>query len=185
MATESNEAVGEGLADAVGVAAHEAGSAPGMPQLDFAHWGNQIFWLLVTLVVIYLVLSRIALPRIAAVLSERQGTITNDIAAAEDLKAKAVEAEESYNKAFADARSEANTIVADARAEMPADLDKARDFLRGFGGPGRKAANLGCDHGKAAACFARAGGLDPGIQRQKVGLECDTFNHRNNLGNRI
>ena len=48
--------------------------------------GNQIFWLVVALVVIYFVLSRIALPRIAAVLAERQGTITNDIAAAEDLK---------------------------------------------------------------------------------------------------
>ena len=56
---------------------------------------------------IYFVLSRIALPRIAAVLAERQGTITNDIAAAEELKAKAVEAEEAYNKALADAKAEA------------------------------------------------------------------------------
>ena len=100
-------------------------SAPGMPQLDFSNWGNQIFWLLVTLVVIYFVLSRIALPRIAAVLAERQGTITNDIAAAEDLKAKAVEAEEAYNKALADARAEAQRIVAEAKAEIQADLDVA------------------------------------------------------------
>ncbi|MDB4198503.1 F0F1 ATP synthase subunit B', partial [Ascidiaceihabitans sp.] len=64
-------------------------SGPGMPQLDFSTWGNQIFWLVITLVVIYLILSRVALPRIASVLAERQGTITNDIAAAEDLKAKA------------------------------------------------------------------------------------------------
>ncbi|SDO23684.1 F-type H+-transporting ATPase subunit b [Lutimaribacter pacificus] len=100
-------------------------SAPGMPQLDFSNWGNQIFWLLVTLVVIYFVLSRIALPRIAAVLAERQGTITNDIAAAEDLKAKAVEAEEAYNKALADARAEAQRIIAEAKAEIQADLDAA------------------------------------------------------------
>jgi F-type H+-transporting ATPase subunit b len=96
-----------------------------MPQLDFSNWGNQIFWLLVTLVVIYFVLSRIALPRIAAVLAERQGTITNDIAAAEELKAKAVEAEEAYNKALADARAEAQRIVAEAKAEIQADLDAA------------------------------------------------------------
>ena len=76
--------------------AAEVASAPGMPQLDPTSWGNQVFWLLVTLVVIYFVLSRIALPRIAAVLAERKGTITNDIAAAEELKAKAVEAEEAY-----------------------------------------------------------------------------------------
>lgn len=105
--------------------AAEAASAPGMPQLDFSNWGNQIFWLLITLVVIYFVLSRIALPRIAAVLAERQGTITNDIAAAEELKAKAVEAEEAYNKALADARGEAQRIVAETKAEIQADLDAA------------------------------------------------------------
>jgi len=102
-----------------------AASAPGMPQLDFSTFGNQIFWLLVTLVVIYMILSRVALPRIGAVLAERQGTITNDIAAAENLKAKAVEAEAAYNKALADARVEANRIIAETKAEIQADLDKA------------------------------------------------------------
>ena len=105
--------------------AAEAASAPGMPQLDFTNWGNQIFRLLVTLVVIYVVLSRIALPRIAAVLAERQGTITNDIAKAEELKAQAVEAEEAYKKALADARAEASRIVAETKAEIQADLDAA------------------------------------------------------------
>ena len=117
MATETYEAAGQ--------AADAAASAPGMPQLDFSNWGNQIFWLLVTLVVIYFVLSRIALPRIAAILAERQGTITNDLSAAEDLKIKAGEAEEAYNKALADARAEAQTIIAKAKAEIQADLDDA------------------------------------------------------------
>ena len=67
-------------------------ATPGMPQLDFSTFGNQIFWLVVTLVVIYLILSRVALPRIAGVLAERSGTISNDLAAAEELKAKAVAA---------------------------------------------------------------------------------------------
>lgn len=102
-----------------------AASAPGMPQLDFSTFPNQIWWLLVALVVMYLVLSRVALPRIGSVLAERSGTITNDIAAAEDLKQKAVEAEEAYNKALADARSEAAKIVADTKADIQRDLDKA------------------------------------------------------------
>jgi len=97
----------------------------GMPQLDFTTFPNQIFWLLITLVVIYFVLSRVALPRIASVLSERRGTITNDIAAAEDLKQKAVEAEAAYDKALADARLEAGRIVAQARADIQGDLDVA------------------------------------------------------------
>ncbi|MBV1867257.1 MAG: F0F1 ATP synthase subunit B' [Marinosulfonomonas sp.] len=120
MATETH-AVDTHAAEAAG----HAGEAVGMPQIDFTSFPNQIFWLVITLVVIYFVLSRISLPRIAAVLAERQGTITNDIAAAEDLKLKAVEAEEAYNKALADARVEAGQIVADARAEIQADLDVA------------------------------------------------------------
>ncbi|WP_291729441.1 F0F1 ATP synthase subunit B' [Leisingera sp. F5] len=118
MASNTQDAA-HGAADA----AH--GSAPGMPQLDFSTFGNQIFWLAVALVVIYLILSRVALPRIAAVLAERQGTITNDLAAAEDLKAKAVEAENAYNKALADARAEAQRIAAETRAEIQAGLDEA------------------------------------------------------------
>ena len=100
-------------------------SGPGMPQLDFSTWGNQIFWLVITLVVIYLILSRVALPRIASVLAERQGTITNDIATAEDLKAKAQDAEAAYDKALIDARAEAGRIVAETKAGIQADLDKA------------------------------------------------------------
>lgn len=118
MASNTQDAA-HGAADA----AH--GSAPGMPQLDFSTFGNQIFWLVVALVVIYLILSRVALPRIAAILAERQGTITNDLAAAEDLKAKAVEAENAYNKALADARAEAQRIAAETRAEIQAGLDEA------------------------------------------------------------
>lgn len=99
--------------------------AVGMPQLDTSTWPNQIFWLLVTLVVIYFVLTRIALPRISAVLAERRGTITNDLAAAEELKQKAVAAERAYNEALAKARSEAAKIVAEARAEIQKDLAAA------------------------------------------------------------
>ena len=100
-------------------------ATPGMPQLDFSTFGNQIFWLVVTLVVIYLILSRVALPRIAGVLAERSGTISNDLAAAEELKANAVAAEEAYNQALSDARAEAAKIVASTKADMKAELDAA------------------------------------------------------------
>ena len=64
-------------------AAAEAASSGGMPQLAFSTYPTQIFWLLVTLAVIYFILSRVALPRIGGVLAERAGTITNDLAKAE------------------------------------------------------------------------------------------------------
>lgn len=107
------------------VQAADSGSSAGMPQLDVSTFGNQIFWLLVTLAVIYWVLSRIALPRIAAVLANRQGAITTDLMAAEDLKLKAREAEAAYEQALTTARNEAQKIVETNRLAMQADLDAA------------------------------------------------------------
>ena len=104
-----------------------ATEAAGMPQLDFSTFPNQIFWLVVALVIIYLILSRIALPRIASVIAERRGMIVGDIATAEELKRKAEDAEATYNRALADARAEAARIVADAKAEIQADLDAAME----------------------------------------------------------
>jgi F-type H+-transporting ATPase subunit b len=94
-----------------------------MPQLDFSTFPNQIFWLVLTLIAIYFIMTRMALPRIGAVLAERAGTVTNDVAAAEDLRNRAKAAEAAYEKALADARSEANRIIAAAKAEMQAELD--------------------------------------------------------------
>ena len=70
-------------------------------------------------------MNKVALPRIASVLAERRGTITNDIAAAEELKVKAAEAEAAYDKALADARAEAGRIAGEAKAEMQAEVDAA------------------------------------------------------------
>ena len=95
----------------------------GMPQLDFSTFSNQIFWLVVTLVVIYFILSRIALPRIGGALGDRAGTITNDLVEAEELKQRALEAEQAYEKALADARAEAQSINVAMRAEIQAQLD--------------------------------------------------------------
>ncbi len=111
------------------MASDTTGAAPehaqGMPQLDFSTFPNQIFWLCVTLVVIFVVMNRIALPRIASVLADRHDTIQRDLEKAEMLKQKAVEAEDAYNKALADARVEASKIVAETKAEIQKELDKA------------------------------------------------------------
>ncbi|MDF1669467.1 MAG: F0F1 ATP synthase subunit B' [Roseovarius sp.] len=121
MATETHDTAHQAASACV----DSHGGAVGLPQVCGEWMGNQIFWLVVTLVVIFFVLSRIALPRIAAVLAERQGTITNDLAAAEDLKVKAVEAEDAYNKALADARVEAQNIVNATKAEIKGQIDDA------------------------------------------------------------
>ncbi|MFV0358182.1 F0F1 ATP synthase subunit B' [Tropicimonas sp.] len=107
-------------------AAHAAEGA-GMPQLDFSTFPNQIFWLIVAIIAIYYILSRVALPRIETVLAERNGTITNDVAAAEELKLRAVQAEKAYQKALAEARAQAQKIAAETRDAIREDLDAATD----------------------------------------------------------
>ena len=113
MATQTNDA-GQAVVETAKV---------GMPQLDFSTFSNQIFWLVVTLVVIYFILSRIALPRIGGALADRADTISNDLAEAEELKQRALEAEQVYEKALADARAEAQSINIAMRAEIQAQLD--------------------------------------------------------------
>ncbi|WP_308915981.1 F0F1 ATP synthase subunit B' [Jannaschia sp. LMIT008] len=109
----------------IGSCVSVVGNAIGMPQLCDAWFANQIFWLLAALAAIYFILTRLALPRVGAVLAERQGTISNDLAAAEDLKRQAEDAETAYQSALADARAEANRIARDARDAIKADLDAA------------------------------------------------------------
>jgi F-type H+-transporting ATPase subunit b len=92
--------------------------AEGMPQLDFSTFPNQIFWLLVTLVVIYLIMSRVALPRIEGVLQQRKNTIQGDLDKAEELKSRAIEAEENYQKILKGAGVQAQEIIIETKSEI-------------------------------------------------------------------
>lgn len=119
----------EDAAEPGGVAATEtvAGEegADGMPQLDPSSFDNQIFWLVVALVAIFMILTRVALPRLQAILATRAGTIGNDLQGAQDLRDRVAEAQASYDRALAEARAEAGRIGAQARAGIQADLDAA------------------------------------------------------------
>ena len=61
-----------------------------MPQLDFTTFLPQLFWLFISLSILYIMLSRIALPRISDVIEERKDTITDDL---DEAKALSLEAE--------------------------------------------------------------------------------------------
>ncbi|MEM6624277.1 MAG: F0F1 ATP synthase subunit B' [Pseudomonadota bacterium] len=102
----------------------ETGSG-GLPQLNVETFPSQIFWLLATLIILYLLMSRIALPRIASVLEERADAIADDLDAAEEFNRKAKEAEAAYDKALADARSKAQAIAAETRDEIQKQVNEA------------------------------------------------------------
>ena len=97
----------------------------GLPQLDTTTFSSQIFWLVVTVVVLFYLLSKIALPRIASVLEERADAIAGDLDQAEEYKRKAEEAEAAYEQALKDARARATEIAAEKRAEIQKEVDAA------------------------------------------------------------
>ncbi len=112
-------------------AAHDAAQAgaeaasSGLPQLDFTTFPSQIFWLAVTVFVLFQLMSKVALPRISSVLEERADAIADDLDRAEDFRRQAAEAEASYAQALADARAKAQGIAGETRAEIQKDLDAA------------------------------------------------------------
>ena len=94
-----------------------------MPQLDPAVFIPQIFWLFVVFAVLYIFMARNAAPKISQVLKKRQDTISDDLANAESLQAKAEEARIAFEKSQEDARNNAAAIVLSKREELKADAD--------------------------------------------------------------
>lgn len=101
-----------------------AGSG-GLPQLQFENWPSQIFWLVVSFSVLYFVLSRLALPKIAETLSARQDQIAGDLDLAAEYDQKAKDAEAAYRTALNTARTEARKIADKAQAEIKTQVDAA------------------------------------------------------------
>ena len=109
-------------AETIHVADHGGG---GLPQLNIDTFGSQIFWLIVALLVLYWLMSKMALPRIGSVLEERADAIAGDLDRAEELKRKAQEAEVAYKQALADARGRAQAIAAETRAGIQKEVETA------------------------------------------------------------
>ncbi|QQS11263.1 MAG: F0F1 ATP synthase subunit B' [Rhodospirillales bacterium] len=82
-----------------------------MPQLDTAFFATQLFWLAVTFVVFYLLMSKLALPAIGETLKRREDKIQGDLDAALKAKEETKSVIALYEKALADARGEAQALA--------------------------------------------------------------------------
>lgn len=94
---------------------HTETAKPGMPQLDPTYFASQLFWLAVTFVAMYVVMSRIVIPSISRVIERRETKIAADIAAAQSAKSEAQAAISAYEKEHIAARDASNAAIAAAQ----------------------------------------------------------------------
>jgi len=92
-----------------------------MPQLDFNTYLPQVVWLVITFTALFLVMWRLAVPRIADVLEARQKRIADNLAKADASKKEAEAALEAYERALAEARAEAHALVSEAVGKVAAE----------------------------------------------------------------
>jgi F-type H+-transporting ATPase subunit b len=100
-----------------------------MPQLDVNTWPPQLFWLAVTFLVLYFLISKIVIPRTGGVIEGRRNQIENDLASAQRFKADTDKAVAEYEKALAEARGKAHAIARETRDRLNAEVDKERGKL--------------------------------------------------------
>lgn len=112
-----------------GALASEAGAKPGMPQLDPSTFASQVFWLALTFLVFLAVVWRVALPRVAMVLEERQRRLSDDLDKAAALKEEADTVLAEYEKAAAEGRAKAQASLAKAAESMSAEAAKQHGEL--------------------------------------------------------
>ena len=101
-----------------GAAVASSSSGPKLPQLDLATYSSQVFWLIISFVVLYFLVAKLAMPRIAEVLEERQERIEDDLDKAETLKKEAYQVRIEYEKALSAAREKAQEATRHAQEEI-------------------------------------------------------------------
>jgi F-type H+-transporting ATPase subunit b len=97
------------------------------PPFQTQNYPSQLVWLALTFVLLYVLMSKVALPRIGSILAERSRRIADDIAAAQRFKEQSDAANAAYEKALADARARAQAIASAMReqqAEAAAEINK-------------------------------------------------------------
>ncbi len=90
----------------------------GIPQLEFSSFPNQIFWLVIFLVVIFIIVRSVALPRIGQIVSQREKRIQADLEDARKLNEKIEGLESSIADALAEAKRYSEGKASETRNEI-------------------------------------------------------------------
>ncbi len=102
-----------------------------MPQLKLQDFPPQLIWLAIIFVGLYLLMSRLLVPRISSVLDARTNRIEGDLAEARRLKDETQKAISDYERALSDARGKAGTLAQGERDKLKAEIDQERAKVEG------------------------------------------------------
>ena len=106
-----------------------AAESGGMPQLNPEFWISQIFWLTLTFGILYIVLSKIILPKISANLELRKSQIQENIEAAEKQRESTEAKLKEYDNILLKSKLEAKNIFSDAREKTIKDINSKKEIL--------------------------------------------------------
>ena len=101
----------------------------GMPQLNPEFWVSQIFWLTITFGILYLVLSKIILPKISANLESRKLEISDNIEAADKQREESEKKLKEFDNIILKSKNEAKNIFIQTREKVLKDISVKRDLL--------------------------------------------------------
>ncbi len=101
----------------------------GFPPFQKDTFASQLLWITLAFVGLYLLMSRVALPRIGAIIADRKQHIEGDFAEAERLKTESDAALAAYEKSLADARGRAQALANETRQREAAAAESARKAL--------------------------------------------------------
>ena len=107
----------------------DGGHGGAFPPFDPSTFPSQLVSLAITFVALYLIVSRIALPRVGAVIDARQNKIEGDLGEAQKLKDESEAAMKAYESELASARSKAQAIGAETREKLSAASEAERKAL--------------------------------------------------------
>ena len=106
-----------------------AAESAGMPQLNPEFWISQIFWLTLTFGILYIVLSKLILPKISANLELRKSQIQENIEAADKQRENSETKLKEYDNIVLKSKLEAKNIFKDAREKTLKDINSKKEIL--------------------------------------------------------
>lgn len=102
------------------------GSETGMPQLNPEFWIAQTFWLILIFSSLYLIVSKIFLPRITYSIENRKSRIVNDLDEAQKLKEDAEKKLKDYNEIIERSKKEARKLIDDNKKKLNQDIENKK-----------------------------------------------------------